>query len=307
MDRRHENPKKGVCCIVLTLEEQDPALKFKTITYKSFESLPREEALQKLGDIISHNLKVTQEAIRYCGNNHLNYRLSSSIFPLLTYDKAEVSLEDLPNAAQIDNEIELLRDTVKVSGVRLSTHPDQFNVLASDNEETVLRTIRELDFYGKFMTRIGCPLSHESPINLHMGSAQNQDWWNISDKFNSSFLKLSNDVRSRLVLENDDKPRCWSVKKLLMYLHLPLNIPITFDYLHHACHPDKLSEKEAFDIAYHTWGRVKPLFHYSEAAPGQNNPRKHADYSTAEPDTYGKAVDLDYEFKMKEKSWSLKK
>jgi UV DNA damage endonuclease len=295
--------KKGVCCIVLSLEEKDPPLKFKTITYKSFASLPREEALIKLGDIILNNLVVTREAINYCAKNNFNYRISSSIFPLLTYDKAEVSLEHLPNIEDVNKEIINIKSVVETSGVRLSTHPDQFNVLASENQDAVARTVRELDFYGKFMTRIGCPLTHEAPINIHVGNAQDQDWWNISERFNNNFVTLSQDVRSRLVLENDDKPNCWSVVKLLMYIHLPLNIPITFDYLHHACHPDKLPEQLAFDMAYYTWGKTKPLFHYSETAPNQNNPRKHADYATSEPDTYGKDVDVDYEFKMKEKSW----
>jgi UV DNA damage endonuclease len=295
--------KKGVCCIVLSLEEQEPPLKFKTITYKRFSSLPREEALVKLGDVILNNLVVTREAIKYCSNRDLNYRISSSIFPLLTYDKAEVTLDQLPNISDINKEINNVRSQVETSGVRLSTHPDQFNVLASKNAETVDRTVAELNFYGDFMTHIGCPLSHEAPINIHVGNAQDQDWWGISDRFNENFLKLSDNVKSRLVLENDDKPNCWSVMKLLMYLHLPLNVPITFDYLHHACHPDKLSEEKAFDISYYTWGKIKPLFHYSEQAPDQTNPRKHADYAISEPNTYGKHVDLDYEFKMKEKSW----
>ena len=275
--------KKGVCCIVLSLEEQDPPLKFKTITYKRFASLPREEALGKLGDVILNNLVVTREAIKYCASRDLNYRISSSIFPLLTYDKAEVTLEQLPNLSDINKEIDNVRLQVETSGVRLSTHPDQFNVLASKNSETVDRTIRELNFYGAFMTRIGCPLSHEAPINIHVGTAQDQDWWPITDRFNENFIKLSDDVKSRLVLENDDKPNCWSVNKLFMFLHLPFNIPITFDYLHHSCHPDKLTEEKAFHISFLTWGKIKPLFHYSEPAPDQNNPRKHADYAIAEP------------------------
>ncbi len=89
--------KRGVCCIVLALEP----LKFRTITYKSFSSLPRELGLVKLGEIIEHNLDVTALAIAYCGEHNLNYRLSSSLFPLITYDKAEVKMRDLPNFFQI--------------------------------------------------------------------------------------------------------------------------------------------------------------------------------------------------------------
>ena len=298
--------KKGVCCIVLGLEEQDPPLKFKTITYRGFSQLEREPALIKLGEIIQHNLKVTAAAIRYCAEHDLNYRLSSNIFPLITYDKAELELQNLPNFTDICLEIQRVKEVYQNSNVRLSCHPDQFNVLASDNQEAIDRTLKELNFYGAFMTQIGCPLTYQAPINIHVNNAQNQDWWNISEKFSVNFDRLDADVQRRLVIENDDKLNCWSVDKLLKYVNLLLAIPITFDYLHHKCHPDGLSEEKAFDIAYYTWGNIKPLFHYSETAPGQNNPRKHADYVEGTPNTYGKEIDLDYEFKMKEKSWNLK-
>lgn len=290
--------KKGVCCIVLGLEP----LKFKTITFKSFQAKSREESLNKLGSIIAHNLHVTTKAIEYCGKNNLNYRLSSSLFPLITYNRAEINLEDLPNYQQICESIADVRIARELwSEVRLSLHPDQFNVLASENTEAVDRTIVELDFYSRFMTQIGCSEDTLSPINIHVNSTG--DYPRIADRFIENYQKLHKTTQQRLVLENDDKTKGWSVIKLYEVMYKRFAFPITFDYLHHKCYPDGLSEEEAFMKSYETWGSVKPLFHYSESAPDQNNPRKHADYATQEPDTYGKAIDLDYEFKMKEKSW----
>jgi homoserine kinase len=46
--------KKGVCCIVLSLEEQNLPKRFKTMTYKRFSQLPREEALRELSDFPAH-------------------------------------------------------------------------------------------------------------------------------------------------------------------------------------------------------------------------------------------------------------
>ena len=300
---------KGVCCIVLSLEDDDPFCKFKTITYKRFSSLPREEALFKLGEIILHNLWVTRAAIDYCGTHGHNYRLSSNVFPLLTYDKADLDLYCLPQFREIFNELDLIADKREKLNVRLSSHPDQFNVLASDNEEAVTRTIRELDFHGWFMSRIGCPLSYDAPINIHVNrSAQSSDARaNVRDLFYSNFSKLTEDVKSRLVLGNDDKTAGWTVAQLFVYFDQP-EIPITFDYLHHSCHPGTgrfAQEEQAFLLAYNTW-RTKlhiPLFHYSESIPGNKNPRKHADYATRLPNTYGQTVDIDFEFKMKEKSF----
>jgi len=74
--------------------------------------------------------------------------------------------------------------------------------------------------------------------------------------------------------------------------------------LHHKCHPDGLSEKEAINICYETWGDVKPLFHFSESR-SEDKIRAHADYPSFLPETYGLNFDLDFEFKMKEKAIRL--
>jgi UV DNA damage repair endonuclease len=89
--------KIGLCCISLDLQERDPPLKFQRITFKRFSELQREDALSVLGDRILNNMVVTNETIKYCAGKDLCYRMSSDLFPLITYDAANISLEDLPN------------------------------------------------------------------------------------------------------------------------------------------------------------------------------------------------------------------
>ena len=77
--------------------------------------------------------------------------------------------------------------------------------------------------------------------------------------------RLSDNCKARLVLENDDKPSLWSVQKLYDYFHKEIGIPITFDYHHHAFHPDELSEEAALKLARSTWPEgVRQCTHYSE-------------------------------------------
>jgi UV DNA damage endonuclease len=291
--------KKGICCIVLSLEPK----KFQTMTYKRFASLPRREALGTLGDRILNNMNVTHDCIKFCSDKGYNYRLSSSLFPLITYEEANVKLNDLPQYNNILLAFDRIKNLIRSSSARISCHPSEFNVLASENQKAVDKTIEELNFYGWFMTQIGCPLDYSSPINIHVNNASG-DWKAIAERFAETAMRLSQDVLQRLVVENDDKEKCWSVKKLIEHIN-PYGFPITFDYLHHKCHSDAIEEEKAFDMCVKTWGKFKPLFHYSESAPDQKNPRKHADYVTLLPDTYGVDIDLDFEFKMKEKSFSL--
>jgi UV DNA damage endonuclease len=286
----------GLCCISLKLKEQ--GFTHKTMTHKRFSSLPREEALEILGSRIQNNLMVTDKTIQFCAENDYTYRVSSDIFPLITYDEANVSLEDLPNYDSIQDEFDNIASTIQRTNVRVTCHPSEFNVLASTNEKAVEKTITELNFYSSFFDRIGLPANYSAPMNMHVHN-KNGTHMEIIERFKHNFNKLDDNCKARLVIENDDKLNCWSVLELITYFHAHTNIPITFDYLHHKCHPDRLDEETALKACHDTWHGHKPLFHYSESKPG-NNPRAHSDYAENPFNTYGLDFDVDMELKMKD-------
>ena len=286
----------GLCCISLNLKEQ--CFSHQTMTYKRFSSLPREEALEILGSRIQNNLSVTNKTIEFCSENNYVYRVSSDIFPLITYNEANVKLEDLPNYQEINNEFDNIKQTIQRTNVRVSCHPSEFNVLASTNSKAVDKTIVELNFYSWFFDRIGLPANYDAPMNLHVHNKHGTHS-EIIERFLLNFNRLDSNCRGRLVIENDDKINCWSVRELITHFHSKTNIPITFDYLHHKCNPDILVEETAIKACHDTWHGYKPLFHYSESAPG-NNPRKHADYAEQPFDNYGLEFDVDMELKMKD-------
>ena len=287
--------KYGLCCISLDLK--DKGYKFSTMTYKRFSSLDRDEALEVLGDRIVNNLIVTNEHIRYCHRNNWVYRLSSDIFPLITYEKADVDLADLPNYEEVLSAMEEIYETIKETNVRISAHPDQFNVLASKDSQSLQKTVDELNFFSSFMDFIGCSEDYNSPINLHINNKQGS-YVEIIERFMATYNRLDPNCRNRLVIENDDKAGGWNVRELIAHFHPATNIPITFDYLHHKCNPS-YDEETAINKCYDTWHGFKPLFHYSESREG-NNPRAHADYSTQVFNTYGLDFDVDMELKQKD-------
>ena len=208
-----------------------------------------------------------------------------------------MSLEDLPNYDSIQDEFDNISQTIISSNVRVSCHPSEFNSLSSLTPKVVEKTITELNFYSSFFDRIGLPADTNSPMNLHVHN-NNGTREEISHRFYENFKKLDENCQARLVIENDDKLNCWSVKELVDIFHPITRIPITFDYLHHKCHPNNLTECEAINMCYDTW-QTKPLFHYSESRVG-NNPRAHSDYSENAFDTYGLEFDVDMELKAKD-------
>jgi len=292
--------KFGLCCISLNLQELDEPVKFQTMTFKRFSSLPRQEALSILGDRILNNMETTNKIIQYCGDNNYVYRISSDLFPLITYDEANIELEDLPNYDDIQDSFDSIAQTIATTNVRISCHPSEFNVLASLNSKAVDKTITELNFYSSFMDRIGCPADYRSPMNIHVHN-KTGTYNEILNRFITNCDRLDSNCRNRLVLENDDKLGGWSVIELIHQIHDITAIPITFDYLHHACHPNGIDEELAINACYRSWDGYKPLFHYSESRPG-NNPRAHADYANNIFNTYGLDFDIDFELKMKDKA-----
>ena len=128
-----------------------------------------------------------------------------------------------------------------------------------------------------------------------------------SHRFYNNFKKLDENCQKRICIENDDKFNCWSVKQLTDIFHPITQIPITFDYLHHKCHPDNLSEEVAIHRCHETWltaGCNRPLFHYSESREG-NNPRAHADYAYNKFNTYD--LDFDVDMELKSKDYAIEK
>jgi len=288
--------RPGLCCISLSLQERDPPVKFQTMTYKRFSSLPRNEALEILGGRILNNLQTTSETIRFCGENNWVYRVSSDIFPLITYDEANISLEDLPQHDEIQDEFDNIEQTIKDTNVRVSAHPSEFNSLSSLSPKVVDKTIIELNFYSSFFDRIGLPANTNAPMNFHIHN-NNGTREEISRRFYENFKKLDENCQARVTIENDDKLNCWSVRELVDIFHPITRIPICFDYLHHKCHPNNTTEVEAINMCYDTW-QTRPLFHYSESREG-NNPRAHAEFADKPINTYDLEFDLDFELKGK--------
>ncbi len=93
----------GLTCISEELKEKSKKeYSFRTMTRKRFKDLcikiGRDEAIKELSDRIIHNIYVTQSIIRHCDLNDIkHYRISSSLFPLLTDGILGIDLSELPN------------------------------------------------------------------------------------------------------------------------------------------------------------------------------------------------------------------
>jgi UV DNA damage endonuclease len=265
------------------------------MTYKSYCSKSKEESQQKLSEIIQNNFNTSRQIIHHCKKSGIQgYRLSSDLTPVLNHPDVNLTLEDLPDFKLIQYQINELKKAIKETGIKVSAHPSEYITLTSEDEKAIKNSIRDLESHADIFDRLDLPESYEAPLNIHVRKDGNPD--EISSRFFNIFNELPDNVRKRLVLENNDNANgTWSIKNLHHYYYKTSQIPITFDTLHHSILPGNLTEEEAFNLAYDTWNTT-PIFHYSE---GKNNTRAHKDMPDNIPPTY-KDVYWDVELKGKD-------
>ena len=146
--------KYGLCCISNVLTEQRK-LKFSIMRYNQYCKLGHDAALPIIAERTENNLLVTEQIIKLCASKGWTYRVSSCLFPLLTYKHAKFEYHDMPNWVKLDEIFLRIANFVCDNNVRISCHPDQFNVLASNNPDVVDRTVIELEHHGWMMDKLG--------------------------------------------------------------------------------------------------------------------------------------------------------
>ena len=296
--------KKSLCCISLQLQEK--GIKANTMTKSRFLALERKSAVDTVSKRTLNNVSTTVQIIALCASKGWNYRISSDLFPLATLPEANLSFDILPDKNKIYEMFKLGSEIITKNKVRCSTHPDQFVVPASASASVVAKSIVELKNHATVMDLFGLPQSYEAPINIHMNIYKGVTK-DIAKRFIDVYNDLPVNVKSRLVLENEDKPNSWKVDELYDLIYSNTGIPITYDNLHFRCNTGKLSAKDAVKLSMSTWGKYRPLFHFSDNDPSNKNPRAHGDYVRSIPEEYVGVNNVDFEFEFKAKDYALER
>ena len=213
------------------------------------------------------------------------YRMSSDIFPWAS----EYQLEELPDFDKIQTILERTGNKAKEYGQRLTTHPGPFNKLTSPKEHVIQNTITDLENHGRLFDLLGLPRSPYAKINIHVGAHYNNKPMAV-DNFCRNFERLSDAVRSRLTVENDDKASLYSTRELYEDVYKRIGTPIVFDYHHHKFCTGGQDEEEALLTACMTWGDVKPVVHYSQSRSIEHSDPKIRD--NAHSDSYWTPINL---------------
>jgi len=275
----------------LILTKQNKGASFKTVSRKRFIELElRQNKLgeQTLSECIAYNLNLTNKIIEGCAQHGIgHYRLSPSLFPLLMDMSLELNLATIKGANQILNLIKKIGATVTEHNISLSVCPPILTAtssegLATDNDDSIVKTVRQLDFYAHLFDLMGFPADYSNPIHVypHLTSkdATQANLEGIVDRFYDGMVRCNDNVLNRLVVMNE-KSGCWNCMNLFVYFHQYMGhkhrhiMPLSYDNLYDEANPSVLQGKKVtppqnIDAFAKTWpDTIPPVFRSGGNSP----------------------------------------
>ncbi|KZF19542.1 UV-endonuclease UvdE [Xylona heveae TC161] len=223
------------------------------------------------------NVRDTIKMIKWNDKYGIKFmRLSSEMFPFASHEEYGYKLE--PFAAETLGE---LGKVVAQLGHRVTTHPGQYTQLGSPRPEVIRNAIRDLEYHAEMLSLLKLPpqQDRDAVMILHMGGVYGDKEASL-ERFRKNYKGLSQNIKNRLVLENDDVS--WSVHDLLPICN-ELNIPLVLDYHHHNIMFDADKVREGtldimglYDDIKQTWMRkgMTQKMHYSEPTVEAITPRQ---------------------------------
>ena len=183
-------------------------------------------------------------------------RITSDMLSFYTHEE----YTDFWQSADVQNSLERwfapLGETARANNVRVSFHPDQFVVLASDREEVVNKSIEEFEYHVDMARWMGFGKTFQDiKINVHISGRQGPDG------IKRVMSRLSPEARNSITIENDEMS--WGIEASL---ELADTCALVLDIHHHWVMTGEYIEPNDDRIKRikDSWrGARRPVIHYS--------------------------------------------
>jgi len=284
----------GYACINMSLGQSG---NFRSMIKRTW----LEKGMDHASRLALENTETTCRIIDWNNQNGIGvYRMTSDLFPWAS----EYDIKKLPAWSDIRSNLERAGRLAREGGQRLSFHPGQFNALTSPSEKVVLNCLRDLEIHGEIMDVIGMPRTPEAKINIHLGGSFG-DRESAMERWCQNFPRLSEAVRSRLTIENDDKASLYSPIHIFEGVTRRTGVPIVFDSHHWSVGSRSADYHTELRVAASSWPKgIRPACHHSNSATLEGKkvaPCAHSDYIHSEFDDAGlDNLDIVIEAKAKE-------
>ena len=258
-------------------------------------SYSEERLIQKVENNLNCLFKILQYNVQ---NSFFFFRISSDLVPFASHPVCTFDW-----ASHFRRELRKIGRFIKEHNIRISMHPDQFVIINALKKDVVERSIKELEYHCTVLDKMG--VDRTAKIQIHLGGVYGNKG-SAMDRFITRYNSLSKPLKSRLVIENDD--RSYSLEDCLA-VHHKIGIPIIFDVFHHQCLNNGETLRQGLELAMNTWTKADgiPMVDYSSQQRGQR-PGSHA--KTLNPAMFKKflhkasGLDFDLMLEIKDKETS---
>ena len=240
------------------LEEIQRPLNTRCTTVQWLNRQTRAVAEQRLWEIMEHNIASYRKLIEYAGRLPQDLRmvrLGSDCLPVYTQQDWGYYWK-LPDVrAYCEREFALVGETARRLDVRVSMHPGQFTVLASESDDIVNRSIEEFEYHADMARWMGFGKQFQDfKINVHIAGRRGPAG------IISALGRLSPEARNCITIENDEMS--WGIDASL---ELSKHLALVLDIHHHWINSGEYIETtdDRFKRIIDSWRGVRPVIHYS--------------------------------------------
>ena len=240
------------------LEEIERPLLSRCTTVAWLNRQTKEDAEQRLWDLMVHNIKAFENLVEYVGglSDELHMvRLGSDVLPVYTEPTWSYFWKKPDVRAYCEKHFAKVGELARKLDVRLSMHPGQFTVLASDNPNIVNRSIEEFEYHVDVARWMGYGRQFQDfKINVHIAGRKGPA--GILD----AYPRLSPEARNTITIENDEMS--WGIEASL---ELCRDLALVLDIHHHWVKTGEYIEPtdDRFLRIKDSWRGVRPVIHYS--------------------------------------------
>jgi UV DNA damage repair endonuclease len=242
------------------IKQTDTARQFNTgtTTVAWLNRQTREVAEQKLWDLMVGNIEATRRLVERVGtlDPHLRMvRISSDILPVYTHADFADYWRKPDVVSYAATAFKRVGDIARDRNVRLSMHPGQFTVLASDNPGIVERSIAEFEYHTDMARWMGYGQKFQDfKINVHISGRQGPEG------IRRAYKKLSPEARNCITIENEENS--WGLNDCLSLIDV---VPIVLDIHHHWIREGEyiLPSDSRVSQVVDSWRGIRPTLHYS--------------------------------------------
>ncbi len=218
---------------------------------------------ERLIETVENNLNCLEKILEFnVKNNILFFRISSDLIPFASHPICSFNWQ-----SYFKKKFEKIGKIILNNNIRISMHPDQFIVLNSKDNTVVERSIAELDYHTQILDFMR--LKYNAKIQLHIGGGYGDKNTSL-DRFVNVYDNLDDNIKSRLVIENDDN--IYMLNDCL-FISEKIHIPILFDYFHHLIYNDNENIDYCLKSILKTWDKKDgiPMIDYSSQRIGKKS------------------------------------